>query len=74
MSSPDQLNQTRKPSYCLPADPQTGKGLKFILETNPNVPEQVEEFEAVATTNPSSIQEFLIRLNNLQKQKSKTKI
>jgi hypothetical protein len=36
--------------------------------------DQVEEFEAIAATNPTSLQDFLIRLNELQKQKSTIKI
>lgn len=63
-----------KPSQYLPADPKTGKTIKLTLEINPEVPEQVEEFEAVAATNPTTIQDFLIRLNELQKQKSTAKI
>lgn len=73
MSSTNQSNQITNTSHYLPADPQTGKGIKLTLEVNPEAPEQVKEFEAVAATNPASIQDFLIRLNELQKQKATTK-
>lgn len=65
----NQSNQIAKTSHCLPANPQTGKAIKLSLEINPNIPDQVEEFEAVAATKPNSIGDFLIRLNELQKQK-----
>jgi hypothetical protein len=74
MSTTNQSNQITNPSHCLPADPQTGKGIKLTLEINPDAPDQVEEFEAIAATNPTSLQDFLIRLNELQKQKSTIKI
>lgn len=63
-------NQITEVSQCLPVNPQTGKGVRLTLTLNPEIPDQVEEFEAVADTNPKSIQEFLIRLNELQKQKA----
>jgi len=72
MSSTDQSNHITKTSHCLPADPQTGKSITLTLEINPQAPVQVEEFEAIAATNPTSVQDFLIRLNELQKQKSIT--
>lgn len=68
----NQSNQITEVSHCMPVNEQTGKGIKLTLAVNPEVPDQVEEFEAVAATNPQSIQEFLIRLNELQKQKSTT--
>lgn len=58
MPSPNPSNQITKPSHYLPADPKTGKTIKLTLEINPEVPEQVEEFEAVAATNPTTIQDF----------------
>lgn len=74
MQSSNQPDQITTTSYCLPADPKTGKAIKLTLEINPEIPDQIEEFEAVAATNPTSIQDFLIRLNELQKRKSTTKI
>jgi len=62
-------NQITEVSHCLPVNEQTGKGVRLTLSVDPDVPDQVEEFEAIAATNPQSIQEFLIRLNDLQKQK-----
>lgn len=70
----NQSSQITKSSHYLPANPQTGKALKLTLEINPDVPGQVEEFEAVAVTKPNSLQDFLIRLNELQKQKHANKI
>ena len=69
MSSTNQSNPITKTSYCLPADPQTGKVMELILQINTEVPEQVEEFEAVAATYPTSVQDFLIQLNELLKTK-----
>ena len=65
-------NPITEVSHCLPVNEQTGKGVKLTLSVDPEVPDQVEEFEAIAATNPKSIQEFLIRLNELQKQKGNT--
>ena len=74
MPSTNQSNENTNTSYCLPADPQTGKAIKLTLQIDPEIPDQLEEFEAVAATHPTSIQDFLIRLNELQKQKSSTEI
>ena len=68
----DSSNQITEVSHCLPVDAKTGKGVKLTLTVNPEVPDQVEEFETIAAINPQSIQEFLIRLNELQKQKANT--
>ncbi len=65
-------NTITEVSHCLPVNPQTGKGVKLTLTVNPDVADQSQEFEAVAATNPQSIQQFLIRLNELQKQKANT--
>lgn len=73
MQSSNQPKQITTTSHCLPANPQTGKALKLTLKINPEVPGEREEFEAVAATNPTSLQDFLIRLNELQKQKSAAK-
>ena len=54
-------------AYQFPDVLETGKVVRLILEINPEVPGQIEEFEAISFTNPSSIAEFLIRLNELQK-------
>jgi hypothetical protein len=73
MQSSNELNpseQTSKVSYCLPVDAKTAKGIRLTLSVDPQIPDQAEEFEAVAATNPQSIQEFLMRLNELQKQKA----
>jgi hypothetical protein len=75
MQSSNELNPSipiTEVSHCLPVNEQTGKGVRLTLSVNPDVADQVEEFEAVANTNPRSIQEFLIRLNELQKQKANT--
>jgi hypothetical protein len=70
--NPSNHNQISEVSYCLPVDAKTQKGIRLTLSVDPQVPDQAEEFEAVAATHPQSIQEFLIRLNELQKQKAHT--
>ena len=74
MQSSNQPDQITTISHRLPADPKTGKGIKLTMEINQEILDQIEEFEAVAATNPTSIQDFLIRLNELQKRKSTSKI
>jgi hypothetical protein len=69
MSSINQPKEVPKPSYSIPVDSQKGKAIKLTLEINPEAPVQAEEFEAVAAMHPTSIQDFLIRLNEVLKQK-----
>ena len=70
--NPGTSNQIIEVSHYLPVNAQTGKGIKLTLTVNSLVPDQVKEFETIAAANPQSIQEFLILLNELQKQKANT--